>query len=214
MRESIRGWAESFPSNILFNIQSIQLASRSLPPKTSIGRASQAQERDLDSPSGHNYNPFVHDICDSIYVSSLLDTVTGQPSHFQVHVVQISQNSDFMSDVTSLIPTLLRKSTLWRIVPLSHDKDVSCVGHDVRFDRPMLAEEHIAAQGVPVPCLLPQGHVARIGPLSTVFGDVLCSPTELRHLAGNAMHLSSVGSVLLFMLMTITPSSKCSLSRA
>jgi hypothetical protein len=116
----------------------------------------------------------------------------------KVCVVQCSQNSDFMSGVSSLIPTLLREALLWRIVPVWHGDEVA---YHAEYDRPMMAEEHLAAQGVAVPCLLPEAHpLARDSPLSAIFERDLCTPTELRSFAGNSMHLCAVGNVFLFFL--------------
>lgn len=126
----------------------------------------------------------------------------------KVHFVQISQNSDWFSDVSSLIPTLMRSSVVWRIVPTVRyhaDGSPDPLSFDERFDRPLLPEEYLAAQGMPVPVLLPSGHPMGDGrcTLSKVFQSGMCTASQYRQLAGNAMHVCSVGSVLLFALMSL-----------
>ncbi len=119
-------------------------------------------------------------------------------------MVSISQNSDFMNDTSSLIPTLMRSTLLWRVVPAPSSSG-QAFGYDNRFDRPLLAEEHLAAQGVPVPVLLPKSHIfgGSKCPLVCYLDRFGHSPQDLRKLAGNSMHVSSVGSMLLFMIMTL-----------
>lgn len=124
-----------------------------------------------------------------------------------IRMINLNQNVEFSTADTSLIPTLLRRSVIWRLVYAQDLGGTHAGTHtrqfDLTSDRPLQALEHLAVQGVAVPVLLPPAHVmARANPLRRVLAPGALSGVDLRSLAGNMMHLGAVGSVLGFRLMT------------
>ena len=123
------------------------------------------------------------------------------------HMISLTQNVDFIASAGSLIPALLRKTSIWRVVRSSRKSvPTGTIAYNLKLDRPMMPLEHLAVQGVPVPELLPAGHPsAANSPLTAFFADgELCKGALARNFAGNGMHLACVGGVLLFKLMTVS----------
>lgn len=120
------------------------------------------------------------------------------------YMAQLTQNADFQPTMTSLVPALLRKSVIWRIV----HKDVKSVelgneNYHLEFDRPLQPLEHLAVQGVPVASLLPVAHPSiDSSPVAKLFCRGDYSAVSLRSFAGNSMHVAAIGSVLAFRLFT------------
>ena len=110
------------------------------------------------------------------------------PSASLVFLANISQNATYVKSVGTLLPSLLRSSMIWRSAACSVD------------DRPLLGLEHLVAQAMPVPVLLPAGHFAHSGAFATFFNRNH-SPALLRRLAGNSFNLSVYTKVLMYALM-------------
>ena len=121
-----------------------------------------------------------------------------------IQIVNIAQNIDFEPHVRSLVPTLLKKSHIWRIA-FQHERDGAGVVPHEKLDRPLAPLEYLAAQGVPVQALLPVGH--EMSDADTTMRDefekLQLSASEVRALAGNSMHISALGSVIGFRLLTL-----------
>lgn len=118
-------------------------------------------------------------------------------------MVQLAQNADWCPGRTSVVPTLLRKSLVWRIVWCSEPRSGKTHWH-TELDRPLLPLEHMAAEGIPVLSLMKAvAEEGEINPIDQCLQGQQWSDADLRSLAGNMFHVGAVGSVLLFRLMTI-----------
>lgn len=106
-------------------------------------------------------------------------------------VVNIMQNSDFHPYLGHTIPTLMRKSQLFSLAKR----------------RGMLPLEQMAAQGVPLflDAAMDATSPNRESQLSSFDLDFLLSLSDgdLRHLAGNGMALSSIGTVIILALCSL-----------
>ena len=107
-----------------------------------------------------------------------------------IRMVNVTQNPDYTGSAGSIIPTLLHKSLAWRIA-----RDENGMPHR-KLDRPMLPLEHLAAQGLPIPALLPYGHDLKLeSPISKMLSLDVMIPSTLIAMAGNSMHVVALGSV-------------------
>ena len=86
------------------------------------------------------------------------------------HMISLTQNVDFIASAGSLIPALLRKTSIWRVVRSSRKSvPTGTIAYNLKLDRPMMPLEHLAVQGVPVPELLPAGHPSAANSPLTAF---------------------------------------------
>ena len=97
--------------------------------------------------------------------------------------------------LSDLVPTLMTSSSIYR---LSAGSGSSGIG------RPATVAEYLAIQCVPV--LLPEGHpLAEFSDGSKQIKHFLgLTLAEARRLTGNGMNLAQVGSIILFVLATIS----------
>ncbi len=115
--------------------------------------------------------------------------------------VNIQQTSSFMPATTagaSLFPTLLRTSELADI-----GTDRAC-----RVATLVHPLEHMAAMGLPVPCMCEDAEDAGRCPFPDLLregGGKALAHMETRHLAGNAMHCAVLGAWLQFSLACFGP---------
>ena len=115
-----------------------------------------------------------------------------------IRMVNVTQNPDYTGSAGSIIPTLLRKTLIWRIA-----RDEDGTPHR-KLDRPMLPLEHLAAQGLPIPALLPDGHDLKLeSPISNMLSLDVMIPSTLIAMVGNSMHVVALGSVLGFFFVDI-----------
>ena len=121
-------------------------------------------------------------------------------------MVNIGQSTSFQNCITCVMPTLLRKSLIWRIVMVDDVEQAakgSCIRVDVRRGRPLMPLEHLAVQGVPLPSDVNVATEA-CNPLRAVLHGGHLGDADIRSLAGNAMHIAAVGSMIAFGLMTVS----------
>ncbi len=78
-------------------------------------------------------------------------TADGPDGIFPTALVNVSQRPQYMKQLSTMMPSLLRSTFIWRIAPHVHD------------DLMMLGLDHMAVQAVRGHALLPAGHRCQSG---------------------------------------------------
>ena len=166
--------------------------------------------------------------CGSVQTLDDMEVLAGSKrwrDRFPSFICNPTQSGSFSGGISSLMPTLLRRSMIWRVAPFS------------KHDRPLLPLEHFAVQAIPVRLLMPEwaalgarpifpddndtdnaekavAGVAPADPTSVllepgVFSSMDCTlfaDSQVKSLAGNSFNMSVYQKILHFMLMTCAPS--------
>ena len=122
-------------------------------------------------------------------------------NYFEQHsiaIINMAQDAEYVKVAHDVVPALLRQSSLCMLLPKSAARERSS-----ERIRPALAEEQLLMQGWCVPDLL--------GPLGleTVSAELFywrealqtMHHRQVRHVAGNGMHVAVVGTVILHWLL-------------